>query len=103
MSPRSTTIIDGNRLTHLVVNEMMIRMHLQLLNLLSHTVNSKAIEDSGDRDKLGQLFTSADPLEKVDIGDGTIPRQTFVNKNLSAEYKADLVNLLKRIHRLFCL
>jgi len=55
----------------------------------------EAIEDSGDLDKLGQGFTSADPLEKVDIGDGTIPRPTFANKNLSAEYKADLVNLLK--------
>ena len=55
----------------------------------------EAIEDSGDLDKLGQGFTSADPLEKVDIGDGAIPRPTFVNKNLSAEYKADLVNLLK--------
>ena len=40
-------------------------------------------------------FTSADPLEKVDIGDGTIPRPTFVNKNLLVEYKADLVDLLK--------
>ena len=48
-----------------------------------------------DLDKLDQGFTSADPLEKVDIGDGTIPRPTFVNKNLSAGYKADLVNLLK--------
>ena len=55
----------------------------------------EAIEDSDDLDKLGQGFASADPLEKVDIGDGTIPRPTFVNKNLSAEYKADLVNLLK--------
>ena len=55
----------------------------------------EAIEDSGDLDKLGQGFASADPLEKVDIGDGTIPRPTFVNKNLSVEYKADLVNLLK--------
>ena len=45
----------------------------------------EAIEDSGDLDKLGQGFTSADPLEKIDIGDGTIPRPTFVNKNLSAE------------------
>src|SRR6185312_13080094 len=42
----------------------------------------EAIEDSGDLDKLGQGFTSADPLEKVDISDGTIPRPTFVNKNL---------------------
>ena len=55
----------------------------------------EAIEDFDDMDKLCQGFTSADPLEKVDIGDGTIPRPTFVNKNLSAEYKADLVNLLK--------
>ena len=37
----------------------------------------------------------ADPLEKVDLGDGTIHRPTFVNKNLSAEYKADLIKLLK--------
>jgi len=55
----------------------------------------EAIEDSGDLDKLGQGFTSADPLEKVNVGDGTIPRPTFVNKNLSAEYKAGFVNLLK--------
>ena len=55
----------------------------------------EAIEDSGDLDKLGQGFTSADPLEKVDIGDGTISRPTFVNKNLSVEYKADLIDSLK--------
>ena len=55
----------------------------------------EVIEDSDDLDKLGQGFTSADPLENVDIGDGTVPRPTFVNKNLSAEYKADLINLLK--------
>jgi len=55
----------------------------------------EAIEDSDDLDKLGQGFASADPLEKVDIGDGTIPTLTFVNKNLSAKFKADLVNLLK--------
>jgi len=46
-------------------------------------------------DKLGQGFTSADPLEEVDIGDGTIPRPTFVNKNLKADYKAVLIELLK--------
>ena len=28
----------------------------------------EAIEDSDDLDKLGQGFTSADPLEKIDIG-----------------------------------
>ena len=55
----------------------------------------ETIEESADMDKLGQGFTSVDPLEKVYLGDGTIPRPTFVNKNLSAEYKADLVKLLK--------
>jgi hypothetical protein len=49
----------------------------------------KAIEDMGDLDKLGQGFMSADPLEKVDIGDGSIPRPTFVNENLSDNCKAD--------------
>ena len=55
----------------------------------------EAIENFGDFDKLGQGFTSADPLEKVDIGDGSIPRPTFVNANLSDDCKADLIKLLK--------
>jgi len=63
----------------------------------------EAIEDFDDLDKLGQGFTSADPLEKVDIGDGTIPRLTFVNKNISFEYKADLINLLKEYIDCFAL
>ena len=55
----------------------------------------EAIEDLGDLDKLGQGFTSADPLEKVDIGDVTFPRLTFVNANLSNDCNADLIKLLK--------
>ena len=55
----------------------------------------EAIEDLGDIDKLGQGFTSADPLDKVDIGDGSIPRPTFVNTNLSDDCKANLIKLLK--------
>ena len=54
----------------------------------------EAIEDL-DVDKLGQGFTSADPLEEVDICDGSVPRPTFVNKNLKADYKAKLIELLK--------
>ena len=53
-------------------------------------------------DKLGQGFTSADPLEKIDLGDGTFPRLTFVNKNLSVKFKA-FNKVVKRIYRLFCL
>jgi hypothetical protein len=55
----------------------------------------KAIEDFGNFDNLGQGFTSADPLEKVDIGYGSIPRLTFGNENLSDDCKADLIKLLK--------
>jgi len=55
----------------------------------------EAIEDLGDLDKLGQGFTLAYPLEKVDIGDGSIPRSTFVNANFSDDCKADLIKLLK--------
>ena len=47
----------------------------------------EAIEDSSDLDKLGLGFTSADPLEKVDIGDGTIPRPNFVKKNYRLNIK----------------
>ena len=59
------------------------------------TDSYEAIEDFGDLDKLGLGFTSADPLEEVYIGDGTVPRPTFVNKNLKADYKAELIELLK--------
>ena len=55
----------------------------------------KAIEDLDDLDKLGQGFMSADPLEKVDIGDGSISRPTFVNANLSDDCNAGLIKLLK--------
>jgi len=46
-------------------------------------------------DKLGQGFTSADPLEQIDIGDGSVPRLTFINQNLEANYKSKLIALLK--------
>jgi hypothetical protein len=45
------------------------------------TATCEAIEDLDDLGKLGQGFTSTDPLEEVDIGDGTIPMPTFVSKN----------------------
>jgi hypothetical protein len=45
--------------------------------------------------KLGQGFTSVDPLEEVDIGDGTVPRATFVNKNLDPMFQLELIKILK--------
>ena len=55
----------------------------------------EAIGDFDDMRKLGQGFTSADPLVEVDIGDGTLPRPTFVNKNLDPLFKVELIKLLK--------
>src|SRR6266540_1433014 len=55
----------------------------------------ESIEELEDMNKLGQGFTSANPLEEVDIGDGSIPRPTFVNKNLRSDYKVVLIALLK--------
>jgi hypothetical protein len=55
----------------------------------------EAIDDFDELDKLGQGFMSADPLEQVDIGDGSVPRPTFINQNLEANYKVELIALLK--------
>ena len=55
----------------------------------------EAIDELDELNKLGQGFTSADPLEQVDIGDGSVPRPTFVNQNLEADYKFKLIALLK--------
>jgi hypothetical protein len=50
----------------------------------------ETIEDFDNWRKSRQGFTSAEPLEEVDIGDGTIPRQTFVNENLDPLFKSEL-------------
>jgi hypothetical protein len=55
----------------------------------------EAIEDFDEVQKLRQGFSSADPLEEVDIGGGSIPRPTFINKNMTAGYKAKVIELLK--------
>jgi hypothetical protein len=55
----------------------------------------EAIDDFDELDKLDQGFTSADPMGQVDIGDGSVPRPTFINQNLEADYKFELIALLK--------
>jgi hypothetical protein len=55
----------------------------------------EAIEDFKELKKLGQGFSLVDPLEDMDIGDGITPRPTFVNKNMSLEYKDAIIKLLK--------
>jgi hypothetical protein len=53
------------------------------------------IEDFDEVEKLGQGFSSADPLEEIDIGDRITPRLTFVNKNMSLEHKNAIIKLLR--------
>jgi hypothetical protein len=55
----------------------------------------EAIEDFDEVEELGQGFSSADPLEEVDIGDGITLRPTFVNKNMSLEHKDAIIELLR--------
>jgi hypothetical protein len=53
------------------------------------------IEKFTDLDKLGQGFTSVDPLEEIDVGDGETPRPTFVNKTLETDPRDEMIGLLK--------
>ena len=52
-------------------------------------------------DKQGHGFMSADDLEEVDIGPGDRPRPTFISKNLSAEFRTMLIELLKEYRDCF--
>jgi hypothetical protein len=53
------------------------------------------IKEFRDLDKLGHEFTSVDPLEEIDIGDGKTPRSTFVNKTLETDPRNEMIGLLK--------
>jgi hypothetical protein len=55
----------------------------------------EAIEEFNEVEKLGQCFSSADPLEEIDIENGITPRPTFVNKNMSLEHKDAIIKLLR--------
>jgi hypothetical protein len=53
------------------------------------------IEEFKDLDKLVQGFTSVDPLEEIDTGDGKTSRPTFVNKTLETDPRDEMIGLLK--------
>jgi len=54
-----------------------------------------------DDENLGQGFTSADDLTKVDIGNGDRPRPTFISVKLDSECKQQLTDLLKKYKDFF--
>jgi hypothetical protein len=56
------------------------------------------IEDEG---KLGHGFTSADELEKIDLGDESKPRPTYISAKFDEEYKKKLITLLKEFKDCF--
>jgi hypothetical protein len=56
------------------------------------------IENDG---KLVHGFTSADELEKIDLGDGSKPRLTYISAKLEEEYKKELIILLKEFKDCF--
>jgi hypothetical protein len=55
----------------------------------------EAIEDFDDVEKLGQGFSSANPLEEIDLGDEITPRSIFVNKNMYLEHKDAIIKSLR--------
>jgi hypothetical protein len=59
------------------------------------------IEEFRDLDKLGQGFTSSDPLEEIDIGDGKTPRPTLVNKTVETDPRNKMIGLLKEYSNCF--
>jgi hypothetical protein len=59
------------------------------------------VEDLDELGKHGRGFSSTDDLEKVDIGDGVIPRPTYVSAHLNTGQKQKIIELLKVYMRCF--
>jgi hypothetical protein len=53
------------------------------------------VEDLDELGKLGQGFSSIDHLEQVDIGDGVVPRPTYVSVHINMNQKQEIIELLK--------
>jgi hypothetical protein len=55
----------------------------------------EAIEDFDEVEKLEKVFSLANTLEEIDIGDGITLRLIFVKKNMSLEHKDVTIKLLR--------
>jgi hypothetical protein len=67
----------------------------------SDSIEMSTIVEFRDFNKLGQGFTSVDPLDDVDIGDGRTPRPTIVNKTLKTDPRSNRIGLLKEYPNCF--
>jgi hypothetical protein len=78
-----------------------INMDLEWLNRWTmeyYSSTDNAIGVVEDLDVLGKLrrgFSSMDDLEEIDIGDGVIPRPTYVSARLDVNQKQEIIELLK--------
>jgi hypothetical protein len=52
------------------------------------------VEDLDELGKVGQCFSSMDDLEKIDIGDGVVPRPTYVTVRPNTSEKQEIIELL---------
>jgi hypothetical protein len=53
------------------------------------------VEDLDELGKLGRCFFSMDDLEEIDIGNGVVPRPTYVSVRLDVNQKQEIIELLK--------
>jgi hypothetical protein len=75
-------------------NVELLRHHTEQYRSTTNDM-CEATADFDEIEKLGQGFSSVDPLEERDIGDGITPWLTFVNKNMSLEHKDAIIRLLR--------
>jgi hypothetical protein len=61
------------------------------------------VENLDELGKLDRGFSSMDDLEKVDIGDGVIPRPTYVIAHLNTGQRKGNNQVVEGVHVLFCL
>ncbi|KAF0910337.1 hypothetical protein E2562_001517 [Oryza meyeriana var. granulata] len=54
------------------------------------TTDMKDRQDTPNNMDVNMGFSSADPVEEVDIGDGSVLRPTFINANMPADQKSKI-------------
>jgi hypothetical protein len=71
-----------------------LRHRMEQYQSITHNM-CEAIEVFDEVEKFGQGFSSVDPLEEIDIGDGITPWLTLINKNMALEHKDAIIKLLR--------
>jgi hypothetical protein len=75
-------------------NVEWLRHHTEQYRSITNDM-CEAIQDFDKVEKLGLGFSSADPLEEIDIRVEITPRPTFINRNMSLEHKDAIIKLFR--------